>query len=319
MEQKNHRLSIENIEDAVNVINPIFLNSPQFESKSLSETLGLKLIIKNEINNPVKCFKGRGSEVFIEKTESKSHIVFASAGNFGQAMAFSAKQKNIELTVYASKNANAIKIEKIKSLGANVILHGVDFDDSKIEAKRKAKEIEARFIEDSLDIESLEGTGTIGLELCKYPDKIDIVLIALGNGALLNGIARVFKHYKPKTKIIAIQARGASAMVDSWKTNSLVHYKKSETIADGINVRIPIPEALNDMKGLVDDAILVDDKSIIAGMKLIFEHLDMKVEPSAAVGIAAILENKDAFFNKTVATVICGGNLTKEQKENWLS
>jgi threonine dehydratase len=318
MNNTNHRLSIENIEDVIKIINPIFLNSPQFECKSLNETLGLNLIIKNEIENPVKCFKARGSEVFISKAKSGSYIICASAGNFGQAMAYSAKKKDINLTVYASHNANAVKIKKMKSLGANVILYGNDFDEAKVEAKRKAQEIKARFIEDSLDIESLEGAGTIGIELLKYPKKIDTVLVALGNGALLNGIARFLKHYNPEIKIIAVQAKGAPAMVNSWKTNTLIKHEKSETIADGVNVRIPIPQALKDMKGMVDDAILVEDESIIKGMKLLFKHLNLEVEPSAAVGIAAILENKSAFKNQNVATVICGGNITKEQKDKWL-
>ncbi len=316
---ENYRLSIDAVEKATQTIDPIFLNTPQFVSDTLSDLLNLSLVVKLETLNPVRSFKGRGAEVFVAKASPDTHFFCASAGNFGQAMAYSCKKKNLSLTVYASKNANPLKLERMRSLGAEVILFGDDFDSAKLEAKRKSKEINATFIEDSQNIESLEGAGTIGLELLNFPKKIDVVLIALGNGAMFNGIARVIKDRRPETKLIAIQAKGASAMVDSWRSSSIVTYETSNTIADGIAVRIPIPQALEDMKGLVDDAILVEDKSIIEAMKLIHQHLGIVPEPSGAVGIAAILENPELFKNQTVATIICGGNLTLQQLQLWLS
>ncbi len=315
----NFRLSLENVKEATQLIDPIFQNSPQFISVTLSELLNLTLVVKLETSNPVRCFKGRGAEVFVAKASADTHFICASAGNFGLAMAFSCRKSKLRLTVYVSKNANPFKLYSMKSYGAEVIEFGDDFDSAKLEAKRKSKELNATFIEDSQNIESLEGAATIGLELLKIPNKIDTILIALGNGALLNGIARVIKYYSPDTKIIAIQAKGASAMVDSWRSSSIVNYETSNTIADRIAVRLPIPQALKDMTGLVDDALLVDDKNIIKAMQLIYKHVGIVSEPSGAVGIAAILENPTYFKNQTVATVICGGNLTKEQIKLWLT
>jgi threonine dehydratase len=316
---ENYRLSVANVNEATQLIDPIFLNSAQFISDTLSELLNLTLVVKLETSNPVRCFKGRGADVFVSKAAADTHFICASAGNFGQAMAYSCRKRKLRLTVYASKNANPFKLDRMKSLGAEIVQFGEDFDSAKLEAKRISKERNATFIEDSQNIESLEGAATIGLELMKFPTKIDIVLIALGNGALFNGIARVFKHYSPKTKIFAIQAEGASAMVDSWRSSTIVNYETSNTIADGIAVRLPIPQALKDMTGLVDDAFLVNDNSIIKGMQLIHQHLGIVSEPSGAVGIAAILENPEYFKNQTVATVICGGNLTTQQMKLWLT
>lgn len=319
MMDNHHRLSIVSVKDAKQKIDSIFLDTPQFISDTLSELLNLSLVVKIETLNPIRSFKGRGSEVFVAKAKPKTHFVCASAGNFGQAMAYSCKKKELPLTVYASTKANTLKLARMKSLGAEVILYGDDFDSAKLEAKRRSTELNARFIEDSLDIESLEGAATIGLELLNFPTKIDTVLIALGNGALLNGMARVIKHYNPEIKIIAVQAKGASAMVDSWRSSSIVNYESTNTIADGIAVRIPVPQALMDMKGLVDDALLVHDHSIIQGMQLIHQHLGIVTEPSGAVGIAVLLENTSYFKNQTVATIICGGNLTTEQTKLWLT
>ncbi len=108
-------------------------------------------------------------------------------------------------------------------------------------------------------------------------------------------------------------------MVESWRSSTVINHESTNTIADGIAVRIPIPQALEDMEGLVDDAILVEDQSIIKAMQLIHQHLGIVSEPSGAVGLAVILENPFLFKGQTVATVICGGNLTTGQMNRWLT
>jgi threonine dehydratase len=206
----------------------------------------------------------------------------------------------------------------MQSLGAEVILTGEDFDAAKSIAKQVAQEKNLRFVEDGLDIETLAGAGTIGLELTKQFSTIDAILIPLGNGALLNGVARVFKEKSPLTKVIAIQAAGAPAMIESWQEKKMISHTTIQTIADGIGVRNPIAQALEDMKGWVDEGVLVSEESIIEAMKLLHIHTGLVVEPSGAVGLAAILENKNKFQNKTVATILCGGNLTEAQIKHWL-
>jgi threonine dehydratase len=311
------RFSTLEIENAQQVIDPVFLNTPQYECETLSEYLGTKLILKVETLNPIRSFKGRGADLLVSNSKSDK-LVCASAGNFGQAMAYSCRKKGIQLTVFASVKANPFKIERMRGLGAEVLLQGEDFDSAKMAAREAASKSGARFVEDSLDVDTLIGAGTIGLELKNYPEKIDAVLIPLGNGALINGIAKVMRTYCPHTRVIAIQAAGAPAMIESWKSGRIITHEKVNTIADGIGVRIPVPQALEDMSGLVDEGILVQEESILEAMKLIHRHAGILVEPSGAVGVAAVLENKLLFKNKTVATILCGSNLTKEQIENWI-
>ncbi len=316
--QAHYRLSLDKVKAAVQIIDPAFLHSPQFICDPLSELFNLSLVLKVETANPIRCFKGRGAEVLVAKAPPGTHFLCASAGNFGQAMAYSCRKRKLRLTVYASRNANPLKLERMRSMGAEVVLFGADFDSAKTEAKRRAKELNATFVEDGQDIETLEGAATIGLELFQFPEKIDAVLIPLGNGALFNGVARVIKHYSPETKTIAVQAKGAPAMVESWRSSRIVNYETVNTIADGIAVRLPIPQALEDMSGLVDDALLVDDAGILQAMRLIHQHTGIVSEPSGAVGIAAVLENPAYFEKQRVATVICGGNVTAEQLGLWL-
>ena len=269
---------------------------------------GLNLTVKIETINPIRCFKGRGAEVLVSKSKGYKHLICASAGNFGQAMAFSCKKRDIEVTVHASTSVNPFKLEMMRSLGANVELSGKDFDTAKAKGREQAKRINARFVEDTMDIETLEGAGTLGLELLKLPYELDVLLIALGDGAMFTGISRIMKEYSPNTQLVAIQSEGAPALIESIRQNRYVSYDTTDTIADGIAVRLPMKQAIEDLKYLVDDTILVKDESIKEGMILINQHLGIVAEPSAAVGIAALLENKAKYKGKNVGIIICGSN-----------
>jgi threonine dehydratase len=311
------RLNAQDIEKSLKIIDSVFLNSPQFECETLGEILGCKTVLKVETNNPIRSFKGRGGDLLCANSTEKE-FVCASAGNFGQAIAFGCRKRNIALTIFAAETANPFKIKRMKDLGANVILQGEDFDAAKLNAKQFATDKNIRFVEDSLDIETVIGAGTIGLELAKFPQTLDFLLIPLGNGALFNGIATYFKAVSPHTKLVAIQAKGASAMIDSWRAKKIVSYEKITTIADGIGVRLPVQTALDDIENLMDDGMLVEENSILEAMKLLHQHAGLVVEPSGAVGVSAILENREMFANKRVATIICGSNLTNEQIQKWL-
>lgn len=312
-----HRLNVHRIEEAADRIDPVFLNTPQYSNESLNEVLNTNLILKIECFNPLRSFKGRGADFLVSELKSSAPLICASAGNFGQAMAYACRKRNIGLTVYASVNANPLKVDRMRKLGATVILEGEDFDAAKSIAREVAARTGTRFIEDSLDLETLAGSGTIGLELLKLPQPVDICLIALGNGALINGIGTIFKERSPRTQIVGVQAAGAPAMFMSWKENSMITTDRVDTIADGIAVRIPVPQALDDMNGIVDNILLVQEDSILEAMKLLHLHAGIVTEPSGAVGVAAILENRKFVAGKTIATIICGGNVTEHQLHSW--
>ena len=320
---KQPRLTIERIEHASSVIDPVFLNSPQMAFQPLSDAVGAELVLKIETLNPIRCFKGRGADLTLADAAAagfSGEIICASAGNFGQAIAYSGTKRGLPTVVYVAENASPFKIERMRQLGAEVRLHGADFDTAKEEAKRVAAETSARIIEDSKDVETAEGAGTIGLELIHGQDKpFDAIVVPLGNGAMINGIATAIKERSPSTEVIAVQAEGAPAMIQSWKSNSFVETDTIDTIADGIAVRVPVQEALDDMKGLVDDGLLVNDAEIIAAMKLIHSHAGLVAEPSGAIGVAAVARYRERFAGKKVATVLCGSNLTDKQMQLWLN
>ena len=312
-------LSLERIQQASTSIDPVFLHSPQFECEPLSSALGAGVVLKVETLNPIRSFKGRGADFFVSSLAADARLVCASAGNFGQAMAFACRKRSISLTVYASVNANPLKLERMRALGANVVLSGEDFDAAKLEAKRFAAASGARMVEDGLEPLISEGAGTIGLELLGYAEPLDAVLVPLGNGALATGVGRWVKARSPNTRMIAVSAAGAPAMERSWRSGELVVLEAIQTVADGIGVRVPIPEAVAEMRHTIDEVLLVSDQATLESMRLLHRHAGLVVEPSGAVGIAAILEHPATLQGQRVATVLCGGNLTDEQVRAWLT
>jgi threonine dehydratase len=314
----NHRLKLEHIQEASETIDPVFLNTPQFHAESLSEVLGCEVVVKVETTNPIRSFKGRGADYFFVRNPNIKEVVCASAGNFGQGMAYAARKRGVKQIVFASERANPLKLKRMKSFGADVRLYGKDFDEAKQAGKNYAKENSLQFVEDSRDVEFSEGAGTMALELLRYPKPFDAWVVPLGNGAMIAGIARWVKAYSPQTKVIGVCATGAPAMEKSWREGKLIQTDSIATIADGIGVRVPVPEALEDIKDLLEDILLVEDPVTIQAMKLAHQHLGVVLEPSGAVGVAAVMNNQSMFTNKRVATILCGGNLTNEQIKQWL-
>ncbi len=315
------RLDLDRIRGARTVIDPVFLHSPQYECAPLGDELGCCITLKIETLNPVRSFKGRGTETVLswlsQRAESPT-AVCASAGNLGQALAYSGARRGIPVTVVAARTANRFKIERIRALGATVRLEGDDIEDARVIARTIAADEGAHLVEDSLDVLTCEGAATIGLELLEGESRFDTLVIALGGGALASGIGYVARSLAPHVEVVAVQPEGAPAMALSWRCGSVVHTDTIDTIADGVAGRFPIPEVLDDLLVVVDDVVLVGEDSIKAGMRLLYRHAGVVVEPSAALGVAAILENRERFAGRRVATVVCGSNVATDDYERWV-
>ena len=320
-----HRLSLANIADAARNIDPLFRNTPQFDSGPLSALAGCQLTLKVETLNPLRSFKGRGADYFMTRRLARAGdgpIVCASAGNFGQAMAYVCRRRGIVLTVFAAESVNTLKLDRMRALGADVRLRGTDFDAAKDGAREFAAATGATMVEDGLDPAIAEGAGSIGVELLARGDAWDAIVVPLGDGALLGGIARWIKAASPSTQVIGVVASGASAFARSWRNGPggpIVVDAAISTIADGIAVRVPIAEAVADLQGIVDDVMEVDDATTIRSMQAAHRHTGIVLEAAGAVGVAAVLSAPQRFAGGHVATVLTGGNLTTRQMRAWLS
>ena len=316
---RERRITLDRIEMAAGAIDPVFLHTPQWVCEPLGEELGARVVLKAETLNPIRSFKGRGADWLVHNLPPGVALMCASAGNFGQAMAYACRARGVPLTVYAAEAANPLKIARMRAMGARVVLAGEDFDAAKALAREQATREGARFVEDSRDPEPTEGAGTIALEWLAFPERLDALLVPLGNGALLAGMATVIKARRPETRVVAVGATGAPAMVESLRSGRMVSHDRIDTIADGIGVRVPVPEALDDLQGLVDELVLVPDDAILRAMRMLHQHAGVVAEPSGAAGLAAVVQEPARFAGQTVGTVICGSNLTPAQMRDWLA
>ncbi|MGW6794913.1 threonine ammonia-lyase [Streptomyces chartreusis] len=314
------RLSTARIRAARRVIDPVFLDTPLYRCEALEPALGCTVSIKLETANPVRSFKGRGTEVVASRLAEQGPraVVCASAGNLGQALAWSGRGRGLDVTVVASRFATAAKLDRIRALGAKLELVDGDHEMARERAAAIARDDGIRLVEDSLDIETCEGAATIGLELVEAGPSFDTVLIALGGGALATGVGHVVKALAPEAEVICVQPEGAPAMTRSWHGRRIVTTDSTDTIADGVAGRYPIPAVLDDLLAVADDAVLVQEASIIAGMRLLLDHAGLVVEPSAALGVAALLEDRDRFAGRHVVTIVCGSNVDMDAYHRWV-
>lgn len=298
------------IAQAAGGIEPVFRNTPQFVSEPLSERLGLRLLVKIECVNPIRSFKGRGASWLLRTLEGRPEdLVCASAGNFGQGMAYAARAHGRRVTVFASTNANVLKVERMRALGAEVRLTGSDFDEAKEAARAHAAASGSMFVEDGAVPAIAEGAGTIGLELTGWPEPIDSVLVPLGNGALITGIGSWLRAHSAETRVVGVVAEQAPSMYLSWREGKVVTTDRADTVADGIAVRVPVRSAVEAMPAVVDEVVLVSEAQLVEAAGVCFRHLGLVVEPAGAAGLAAILASPEAFRRRLVATPICGGNV----------
>jgi threonine dehydratase len=314
------RLRLDRIRGAVGEIDPVFLDTPALLCAPLGQALGCSVTLKIETLNPVRSFKGRGTETAaaVARKQGASRVVCASAGNLGQALAYSGARRGLAVTVVAASTANPLKLRQIAAFGAAVRLEGEDIEDSRLLAREIAETDGAYLVEDSLDLATCEGAATIGLELVRDDPRLDVVLVALGGGAMASGVGYAMRSLAGHVEVIGIQPVGAPAMALSWRQGTVVETERIETIADGVAGRCPIPEVLDDLLVVLDDVVLVRENSIKAGMRALHEHSGLVVEPSAALGIAAVLEDPERFAGRRVTTILCGSNVGPADFARWV-
>ena len=302
------QISIERIAAAAAAIDPVFKATPQFVCDGLSEALGRQVLLKVETLNPIRSFKGRGASWFARSFADKDRpVVCASAGNFGQGVAYCGTRAGLKVVVVAPTTANPLKLEAMKRFGAELILHGHDFDAAKLHAVQLAEARGGYFLEDGREPAIAEGAGTIAVELLQSAVRPAAIYVPVGNGSLICGIAAWIKAKAPDIKVIGVCPAGAPSMMSSWRDGRVVTTDKADTIADGLAVRLPVAEAVAFMRDHADDVVLVSDARMVEAMQLLFRHAGVAVEPSGAAGLAAIMDAPRE--SQPVATVLCGGNV----------
>jgi threonine dehydratase len=313
---EHRRLTAAGIARAAQGISAEFLHTPVVAHDDLDTWLGARVFCKVESLGPLRSFKGRGGDWFMRQRGGAAPVCAASAGNFGQALAYAARAAGAPCTMFASEHANPLKLARMRALGATVIQRGEDFDAAKDAARAYAREHGIEYVEDGNALAITEGQGTIAVELANAVT-LGTLLVPLGNGALLAGVATWMKAVAPATRVIGVVAAGAPSMMQALTGIQVDSSAPVRTIADGIAVRVPVPEAVADLRGLVDDYVAVEESAIRAAMRGLLTHLGLLIEPAGAAGIAALLTAGHGAYGQRVGTILCGGNVTMEQFREW--
>ena len=311
-------LAPETIRAAWALIDPAFVGSPQFVSDALSSRAAVPVVVKIECANPIGAFKGRGTWLAIRRLVEDGRvgegrpIVAASTGNFGQGCAFAGRAFGVPVVIFADVAANPLKLDRIRRFGATVIQEGSDFDAARAASEVYAAERNALLLVDGQDPWIAAGAGTIALELTDgaaegaLPD-LGTAFVPVGNGALIVGVGAWLRSAAPGCRVVGVQSERAPSMTRSWREGRPIETDTADTWAGGIATRVPVPEALDQMRGRVDDMVLVSDEALRDAQAELTSTLGITVEGGGAASWAASVANRDR-LEGPVLVLITGSN-----------
>ena len=297
-------------------IAPYLLRTPLHHYPTLSRMLGFNVYIKHENHHPTGSFKVRGGINLVSQLSDKEKqrgVITASTGNHGQSVAYASKLFGVQATVLVPERANPDKVESMRALGARVILHGRDFEESRLHAEELAEKHGYRYIHAANEPMLIAGVGTMGLEIIEDLPDVETILLPIGGGTEAAGISIVAKTLNPEIEIIGVQAEGAPAVYLSWKEGQIVETPSVETMADGLATRRAFELPLEIIRDLVDDIVLVSDGEICLAIRLLLSKTHNIAEGAGAATTAAAVKLRERLEGRKVALILSGGNITLEE------
>ena len=294
-------------------IQGIVRRTPLEDSPFFSDAGGGEVYLKLENLQLTGSFKIRGAlnkMLQLSPEERRRGIVTASAGNHAQGIGYGAKMLGIEATIVVPRNTPKTKIEAIRRYGVDLIIHGENYD----EAEKKARELEREqskvYVSPYNDYDIIAGQGTVGLEMWEEKNDLEVVLVPVGGGGLISGVALALKSLNPDIEVIGVQSKASPVMYESIKQGRIVEVPMKESIAEGLHGGIEKDSVTFDLvKELVDDIILVEEEDIGNAIALLLEHHHQVAEGAGAVGLAALMRGEKRFAGRRIGVVISGGNI----------
>ena len=291
--------------------------TPLVHLPALSEALGFEYYAKCENLQPVGAFKVRGG-IHLLGTAGRNEIgagaISASTGNHGLSVAYAGRRFGIPVVIYApAPNVNVAKMQAIRDLGAEVRLHGRDFDEARVEAQRVAQAEGLRFVHTANEPRIIAGVGGIALEIFEDLPDVDVIIAPVGGGSCAAGACLVAKHVRPRTQVIAVQSDRAPAAWQAFQNRTLEPHPRMETVHEGLATRVPFELTSRIMWELLDDFVLATDEEITAGIPLLARHGRLVAEGAGAASLCAAIKLKDRLRGKKVVGILSGGNITMDR------
>ncbi len=316
-------LSLETIRDAAGALRGRIHRTPLLSSQTLSARSGLRLFMKAEIFQKTGSFKPRGAFNRIRRLtpdERARGVLTASAGNHSQGLAWAASEQRVPVTVVMPAAAQPAKIDATRGMGAQVILHGAIFDDALARALAIRDETGMTFVHPCIDPDVLSGAGTIGLEILEDCPGVDAIVVPIGGGGLISGIATAVKSLAPRVRVFGVEPATAPAMKRSMDEARLVTLDSADSIADGMAGRSVFAETLAVCRRHVEDVLLVSEASMLEAMVLLLTRCKLLTEAAGAAGVAAVLNGLVPVApGSTIVAVLSGGNQDLGRLATWLT
>lgn len=303
-------ISMELLRDARCVLSPVINLTPMIPAKGFVPDC--RFYLKADCLQKTGAFKLRGAYYKLSTLtdeEKARGVIACSAGNHAQGVAFAARDMGIPATICIPAGAPLSKIEATRSYGANVVLVPGVYDDAHAEAVRLRDEQGLTFIHPFDDKRVMAGQGTIGLEIAEQLPDVDVVLVPIGGGGLIAGVASALRQLKPACRIIGVQAAGAASMADSLRAGHILTLPEVHTVADGIQVKTPGEKTFAICREAVDEVVTVGEAEIASAILTVLERQKLMVEGAGAVGVAAAMYGELDLRGKTVCALLSGGNL----------
>jgi threonine dehydratase len=305
-------LTIGDMEEAARSLQGVIHRTPLQSSRTFSALSGASIWLKPECLQKAGSWKIRGAYTALCRLDARDRargVVTFSSGNWGQGVACAATLLGIAATIVLPERVNPRKLSAIRGYGATVVIHGRDSE----LMFEKARELETRdgsvLINPLNNRDMMVGAASLGLEIIAERPDIEAIVVPIGGGALIAGVAAGAKQRNPNVRVYGVQPYGACAVRESLRTGTLVDLAKVDTIADGLAVKRPNPETVELIGRLVDEIVLVSDDEIRRGMYLLLERAKLLVEPSGAAGLAAVLNGRiPAVRGRETVVVLTGGN-----------
>ncbi len=287
------------------------IRTPLIRSGYLSEALGSAVYLKLECLQRTGSFKVRGALVALEHVKSGgvTGVVTASAGNHAQGVAYASRLLGLEATIVMPVYTPWVKVHRTRDYGAKVLLHGETYQEAEQEALRLSRDVGAPYVHAYDDPHVVAGQGTVGIEIIEDLNEVDVVVVPVGGGGLISGIAYAVKQKNPNVKVVGVQSEGAPSAYISLKEGRIVSLDNIDTIAEGISVKKIGRLTFEVMRTYVDDVVLVSDADIVHAMYVMLEHGKVVVEAAGAASVAALISRKVDVTGKKVVAVLSGGNV----------
>jgi threonine dehydratase len=309
----NLRLSLDDLSEASATIAGRVHRTPVFSSRSLSRRTGLSVYLKAENLQKTGSFKPRGAfnkVRHLPRAEARRGIITASAGNMGQAVAYVAACEQIPGVVVMPENANPGKVAAVKEYGAEAIQHGRLWDDAFAHSQRLAIERGLVYVHPFKDHYVLAGQGTLALEVLEDLPDLAAIIIPIGGGGLIAGMAMAIRLNKPAVRIFGVEPAGSANMYTSRRLGSCTDLDAVTTIADGLATKKTDPEVFEIINEMVDELVIVSDEEMLQAIRYLLERAKLLAEPAGAATVAALLAGKVSLpAGASTVAVVSGGNL----------